>query len=125
MRVCLIIWIFTSLWMDGRVFICDHYEFLIHVFIFEAAPLPVCQKCHGEPSVAHLPPPPPPPSLHSIVSPLLSSQTASFNYLSLSSHLFLSVPPSLCLASSRSPFCPSSLSSSPVSTSLCFPSLLI
>lgn len=58
--------------------------------------------CHNQPSVPCLPPPPPP--LHPSISPLFSSQTQSFNYLSFplfSSFFYLSLslsrPPSFPL----------------------------
>lgn len=66
--------------------------------------------CHNQPSVPCLPPPP----LHPSISPLFSSQTQSFNYLSFplfSSFFFLSLSIALSpsLISTHSPFCPSSL----------------
>lgn len=52
--------------------------------------------CHNQPSVPCLPPPPP---LHPSISPLFSSQTQSFNYLSfpLFSSFFISLYRSLAL----------------------------
>lgn len=78
--------------------------------------------CHNQPSVPCLPPPP----LHPSISPLFSSQTQSFNYLSFplfSSFFFLSLSIALSpsLISTHSPFCPSSLPPSllPPGHSLC------